>query len=307
MSDEIVDYLETVCTQYQVGFKVRADQNGGKAITYTLTNGKRQPNMLHEQLKKYKLLKDKHIPTDFLLNSKKVRSEVLAGLLDTDGSFNNSYYEITQKRKDLALQIVRLGRSLGFRVSYNKKLIGGRVYYRIHLNGDSTFLPLKRLPAYQVPESSKRSGLHYSIGIEELPEDDYYGFVIDGNHRFLLGDFTVTHNTNLCISEAVYMANQMKKGKILWFNNEEDDKKVLKKVWRSALNRTDEEIANMPNAEKQFLHVMNGDLNRIQLIDVRNMKFEEMVNIINDQKPSLESDTEEKNNANELFDFQWTL
>src|SRR5690606_20502792 len=25
--------------------------------------------------------------------------------------------------------------------------------------------------------------------------DEYYGFVLDGNHRFVLGDGTVTHNT----------------------------------------------------------------------------------------------------------------
>ena len=37
--------------------------------------------------------------------------------------------------------------------------------------------------------------LSYNIEISELAEDDYYGFEIDGNHRFFLGDFTVTHNT----------------------------------------------------------------------------------------------------------------
>lgn len=37
----------------------------------------------------------------------------------------------------------------------------------------------------------------YAIGIEEDRPDNYYGFVIDGNKRFLLGDGTVTHNTEL--------------------------------------------------------------------------------------------------------------
>jgi superfamily II DNA or RNA helicase len=37
--------------------------------------------------------------------------------------------------------------------------------------------------------------LSYDITVSILPEDDYYGFEIDGNHRFVLGDFTVTHNT----------------------------------------------------------------------------------------------------------------
>lgn len=36
-----------------------------------------------------------------------------------------------------------------------------------------------------------------NLTIEPLGEGQYYGFQIDGNRRFLLGDFTVTHNTSL--------------------------------------------------------------------------------------------------------------
>ena len=41
----------------------------------------------------------------------------------------------------------------------------------------------------------KMDDLSYDIEVTELHEDEYYGFEIDGNHRFVLGDFTVTHNT----------------------------------------------------------------------------------------------------------------
>jgi len=37
--------------------------------------------------------------------------------------------------------------------------------------------------------------LSYDIAVSEQPVDDYYGFEIDGNRRFVLGDFTATHNT----------------------------------------------------------------------------------------------------------------
>jgi superfamily II DNA or RNA helicase len=39
----------------------------------------------------------------------------------------------------------------------------------------------------------------YKISINKLVEDDYYGFEIDGNRRFVLGDFTVTHNTVMAL------------------------------------------------------------------------------------------------------------
>lgn len=39
----------------------------------------------------------------------------------------------------------------------------------------------------------------YEIDIQQMEEDDYYGFEIDGNRRFVLGDFTVTHNTVIAL------------------------------------------------------------------------------------------------------------
>ena len=47
----------------------------------------------------------------------------------------------------------------------------------------------------------------YSINVQQLGIDDYYGFEIDGNRRFVLGDFTVTHNTVMAIN----IISQLKK------------------------------------------------------------------------------------------------
>ena len=44
--------------------------------------------------------------------------------------------------------------------------------------------------------------LNTSFDIEEIGKDNYYGFTISGNGRYLLGDFTVTHNTCTAISIA---------------------------------------------------------------------------------------------------------
>ena len=40
----------------------------------------------------------------------------------------------------------------------------------------------------------------YEIDVIPLGEDDYYGFEIDGNRRFVLGDMTVTHNTVMALN-----------------------------------------------------------------------------------------------------------
>lgn len=53
---------------------------------------------------------------------------------------------------------------------------------------------------------NNKSYLKNKINIIELPENKYYGFEIDGNKRFVLGDCTVTHNTVV----ALYIACALK-------------------------------------------------------------------------------------------------
>jgi superfamily II DNA or RNA helicase len=47
---------------------------------------------------------------------------------------------------------------------------------------------------------------YYDITIEKVGYNDYYGFEIDGNRRFVLEDMTVTHNTVI----AIYLASLLK-------------------------------------------------------------------------------------------------
>ena len=58
----------------------------------------------------------KHIPEIYLKNSVEVRSQVFAGLIDTDGCTDGSKsrYEIAQKNKQLSKDIIQLAKSLGF-------------------------------------------------------------------------------------------------------------------------------------------------------------------------------------------------
>lgn len=52
---------------------------------------------------------------------------------------------------------------------------------------------------YRAHFATEKYDLTYDISIEKLGVDDYYGFEIDGNRRFLLSDFTVTHNTVMAL------------------------------------------------------------------------------------------------------------
>lgn len=165
-------------------------------------------NWFMNSLQNYNVINNKHIPKAYLFNSRKNRMKVLAGLIDSNGhNSKNVAIEIIQKDEKLADDIVYLANSLGFFCEKKEcqktctNCANGSVtgtYYRIYIKGnDFTELPL--LLEYKRPIKIKTLKLDHQISsfkIEELGMGDYCGFELDGNHRFLLRDFTVTHNSS---------------------------------------------------------------------------------------------------------------
>jgi superfamily II DNA or RNA helicase len=156
---------------------------------------------------------NKCIPYNYKCNTKEIRLKVLAGIIDTKGILDRYYqalhpvstkYLMIQTGKDITDDIVYLSRSLGLYVEY--KNISGDVFM-IWLDGNLEEIPtkeydLKNMDTLKNTTSNTNNltqlhikNLTTNISIEKLNIDDYYGFELDGNHRYLLGDFTVTHNT----------------------------------------------------------------------------------------------------------------
>ena len=173
-------------------------------------NSLRNKNSFKDFLKNNNLLNNKHIPYKYLCNSRKNRLELLAGLIDSDGYFNKNCIEITQKNEKLLDDIIFLARSLGFSC-YKKKIEkictnsknGPKkgIYYLTNICGKGiedipTLCPRKM----GYIRKQIKDALTYRLQIEKLEIDDYYGFEIDGNRRFVLADFTVTHNTVLSLN-----------------------------------------------------------------------------------------------------------
>jgi superfamily II DNA or RNA helicase len=174
------------------------------------TISKDKKNILMDFLRKYDMIQNKHIPYHYKCNSRKNQLELLAGLIDSDGYFHDNCIEIIQKNERLLDDIIFLARSLGFsafksevkKTCTNAKDAEGNLvrktgtYYKTNIFGDGlqdipTVCPRKKAHKRELI----RDSLKYRINLEKLKEDDYYGFEIDGNRRFVLGDFTVTHNT----------------------------------------------------------------------------------------------------------------
>lgn len=201
--DEIHQYIEEYANS--IGQNCVKRQQRGNANSYHITGSNPHSKKFQKELmKKFKnldLIGNKHIPDIYLHNSRDIRLKVLAGLIDTDGSLVGNCFDIIQKNKNIADGIKYLANSLGFRCSmskcqktcYNNGVVG--TYYRLHISGNTQEIPtlLKRK---QVVDYNKNVD-PFSTGIKVEPYGvgEYYGFVLDGNHRFLLEDFTVTHNS----------------------------------------------------------------------------------------------------------------
>lgn len=198
----LIHYYREIAKTYGLRLN-RIPQEGNNACVYRFVSdifekGHRK-NPLLDLFRNYDLINNKHIPNDFLINSFENRLELLAGIIDTDGSYSNYVLEVTQKRKHLAEQIRSLCWSLGFRVRMTEKIVKGDSYWRLIISGDihkiPTKLPRKKISRRVINKNPYVNG----ISLESIGEGDYYGFTLDGNHRYCLWDGTVTHNTVLAI------------------------------------------------------------------------------------------------------------
>ena len=207
---EIITYLQESAKTNGINLKSKVIKNKiGSSIFHAFSSETRKKgsNFLLKGLQDFNLLRNKHIPKEYLFNNRASRLELLAGLLDTDGNLNlnpksklPTNYEITQKIKVLAEQIQELASGLGFYASLNKKIAtmkrdDGTIYrcpvYRVNIYGDLYKIPckVKRRIAHKFPyHKNRRDPLKTGFELKYRGNDNYYGFTLDGNHLFCLGD-----------------------------------------------------------------------------------------------------------------------
>ena len=158
----------------------------------------KQDEMLNK-LKDLNVYENKHIPFDYRYSSIGDRLELLAGLLDTDGSYSKrdeSFY-FYQKDEVLANNVKDIARSVGLYSNIRQQVISsnyssnGSIIFQVMVSGDIGKIPTQK------PNHSKRmaDSLKRGFTIKKLGVEDYYGFLLDGDGRFLLGNHIITHNS----------------------------------------------------------------------------------------------------------------
>ena len=205
---EVKEYLYEYSKIFHNFYISSHSKFNNEATTYLLTPGKTGPNgnELRNLLKKYNLLGNKHIPFDFKTGSKEQRLSLLAGIIDTDGSYNGSCYDLVFKVEKLAKDIVDVARSLGFscyckpcqKTCTNNGKIG--TYYRLCIGGDN----LHEIPCKIEKKKSKKKTLKHfntlNLGFtitRTIEKEAYYGFAVDADHLFLTDNYVVVHNSSI--------------------------------------------------------------------------------------------------------------
>jgi len=188
--------------KYFKNFNLTLQKYSAYSCGITSENKYAESNMFINALKKYDLLGNKHIPHDFKCNSRENRLKLLAGIIDSDGHYNNNIsnqYEITLKSEQLLDDIIYLARSLGFS-AYKSKCKNEPVegtYYRTIISGNRLEeIPILLERKKAVARKCNRDNLMTSIDVEYVNKDNYYGFHVTGNQYYLMGDFTCTLNSN---------------------------------------------------------------------------------------------------------------
>ena len=147
---------------------------------------------------------NKRIPYHYKINDYNFRIELLCGIIDSCGNVTNDNLNYILKiNKNIKDDINFIIRSLGF----NSRKPFKYCYDKYKEEDEYTEIVIFGSELYSIPIRSnkiliknKKLNLDNSINITKLDKNKYYGFELNDNGRFLLGDFTVTHNTSTILS-----------------------------------------------------------------------------------------------------------
>ena len=170
---------------------------------------KKHPNVssvnirdLYHKLNKLNLLKNKHIPKDYIFNSIENRLALIQGLMDTDGSVTHAgSFEFYQKKLEIIDQFRFILSSLGIKSHLREKIIKGKKYYTVSFctRKYTVFrLPRKLLTlSERMKVDAAKNSYFYIKSIKETHSVPVKCIQVENeSHLFLCGNSLIpTHNT----------------------------------------------------------------------------------------------------------------
>ena len=169
-------------------------KNNNKVVTYKFDS------FTTLDLKNNNLYKNKHIPKDYIFNTKEIRINLLKGLMDTDGSIEeNGVCRFHQSNIELINDFVLLLSTLGIKGTISKKIPKkGKIAYTVCFvcnDFDVSNLP-RKLERQYANKSHPKNKRVYIKSIEKVDSVPVYCIQVDNeSHMFLAGRTLIpTHN-----------------------------------------------------------------------------------------------------------------
>lgn len=162
---------------------------------------------------------------EYIYNSSFIRTKVLAGIISSTGSLVkhkgfDAYSIIISRDKKVKKNLLFLINTLGLSYILKRGESSGCKLYDIH---GKIFNKFFKITVYgrNLQEVHDESIFHYEkintgnfspedgfkIKVKFVGVNNYYGFCIDGNHRYALEDCSITHNTMTSVSIAEFFRN----------------------------------------------------------------------------------------------------
>lgn len=238
--------------------------NASSTIGVRGVRGNCHSNVVSKALRVLGVWNNKHIPQCYKVNSRAVRLRVLAGLIDADGHLHHNFFELTLKNYKLAADATEIARSLGL-AAYIRQVhktctnngVSGR-YWKVSISGDVARIPTKLTRKQAQLRTQKKDVLVTGIHVEPIGEGEYFGFELAGaDRRFLLGDFTVTHNTRMQTD-------------LIWWAREQDRRVMLLTNRRMLLEQTERVLGQAGiNFGVRAAGHASDDFSKVQLSSVQ--------------------------------------
>lgn len=169
--------------------------------------------VLQDRLRDLGVLKNKHIPQQYLRASEKQRRDLLAGLLDSDGTVTNAgCIQFTVTNRQLALDTQELALSLGYRTGLRTKAVQGKtpessIAYKLTFStSDTVFSLTRKNQAHRERDSrpTRKRSSRYIVAVEPVESVPVRCIEVDNpDHLFLASrSFLPTHNSTFALDIA---------------------------------------------------------------------------------------------------------
>jgi len=197
---EISNYVHKIAKEF--GLWVKVYPNKFKTCAqYRITGQRKNSNALLSTFKELNLLNNKHIPELYKINSRKIRLQLLAGLIDTDGNRGGNCLNFSNNNRKLCDDVAFLARSVGLAAYVTKRFTtcNNKLFksYRVSISGNVSKIPCRLSRKKCSKRKQKKDVLMTGFTIKKLGIGEYYGFTLDGNQLYLMADFTVCHNSTI--------------------------------------------------------------------------------------------------------------